>query len=559
MSSPQQPPRCAVLHSPAWPLIAAIVHNPQIYAPSQPLAVFDAQRVSCCSPAAWGEGVRLGQRLRQAQGACPHLVVVPHDPERDVRLFEPVVRSVGTLVPLIDVATPGSLLLATRGPSRYVGGDDALAIRLIALATTGVNTLSESLDIEAVLSAGGGMGVGIADGRIAATLAARSAAHRGTPIVVPGGALATAKFLAPYAVKVLVSVAGCPPQLIDLLERLGLRQLGDIAALSPTHLVDRFGSIGLVLHRLASGTDDTPPATVPPPADLSITRVFDDPILQLDMLVFAAKSLTDELGTYFHERGQICTRMRIEADSEHGETSHRVWYRSQGMHSSTMLDRVRWQLDGWINGADPPSAGITMLRITPTEIRSDAGTQEGFWGGRSQADETAARAITRVIGFLGPQGVTVASWNGGRDPRQVYDMIPVADLGSTAAAGEQLLLRPQDDSLADPNIWPGSLPAPAPAVVFHEALSVAVIDQRGHSVSVSGRGLVSAPPATLTLKGANHEVVAWAGPWPIEERWWDERSRRVARFQLVVQIPDGQRAYLVEVFAGNWWLTAEYA
>ncbi|MEY3148345.1 MAG: hypothetical protein RL688_1564, partial [Actinomycetota bacterium] len=283
MSSPQQPPRCAVLHSPAWPLIAAIVHNPQIYAPSQPLAVFDAQRVSCCSPAAWGEGVRLGQRLRQAQGACPHLIVVPHDPERDARLFEPVVRSVGTLVPLIDVATPGSLLLATRGPSRYVGGDDALAIRLIALATTGVNTLSESLDIEAVLSAGGGMGVGIADGRIAATLAARSAAHRGTPIVVPGGASATAEFLAPYAVKVLVSVAGCPPQLIDLLERLGLRQLGDIAALSPTHLVDRFGSIGLLLHRLASGTDDTPPATVPPPADLSITRVFDDPILQLDM------------------------------------------------------------------------------------------------------------------------------------------------------------------------------------------------------------------------------------------------------------------------------------
>lgn len=99
-----------------------------------------------------------------------------------------------------------------------------------------------------------------------------------------------------------------------------------------------------------------------------------------------------------------------------------------------------------------------------------------------------------MIGFLGPQGVTVASWNGGRDPRQVYDMIPVADLGSTAAAGEQLLLRPQDDSLADPNLWPGSLPTPAPAVVFHEALSVAVIDQRGHSVSVSGRGLVSAPP-----------------------------------------------------------------
>jgi hypothetical protein len=49
-------------------------------------------------------------------------------------MYEPLVQSIGTLVPLIDVENPGSLLLATRGPSRYVGGDDALAVRLLTLA-----------------------------------------------------------------------------------------------------------------------------------------------------------------------------------------------------------------------------------------------------------------------------------------------------------------------------------------------------------------------------------------------------------------------------------------
>ena len=276
-----QPPRCAVLHTPAWPITAAILHEPETFGPTQPLAVFHAQRVLSCSPLAWHEGVRPGQRRRQAQGACPHLVIVPYNSDRDARMYEPVVQSIGTLVPLIDVENPGSLLLATRGPSRYVGGDDALAVRLLALAREGLSHASHGFDVDEVITAGGGLGVGIADGRIAATLAARSSSRRGEPVVIQSGMQATAEFLAPYAVKVLTAVAGCPPDLVDLLERLGLRQLGDIARLSVTDLVGRFGAIGESLHRLASGTDDTPPSTIPPPPDLMMARVFDDPLSQL--------------------------------------------------------------------------------------------------------------------------------------------------------------------------------------------------------------------------------------------------------------------------------------
>jgi protein ImuB len=486
-------------------------------------------------------------------------VIVPYNADRDARMYEPLVQSIGTLVPLIDVETPGSLLLATRGPSRYVGGDDTLAVRLLTLAREGLSHTTHGLNVDEVITAGGGLGVGIADGRIAATLASRSSSRRGEPVVIQPGMQATAEFLAPYAVKVLTAVAGCSPDLIDLLERLGLRQLGDIARLSVTDLVGRFGSVGETLHRLASGTDDTPPSTIPPPPDLMMVRVFDDPLSQLDMLVFAAKALTDELGSYFHERGQVCTRIQVDAESEHGESSQRVWYHAEGMRSTTLLDRVRWQLDGWINGNEPPTAGVTLLRLTPMDIRSDAGTQSGFWGGRSEADDNATRAITRVIGLLGPQSVTVASWRGGRDPREVYEMMCFADIGSadSGGVGRQLVLRPDDD--ANATVWPGSLPAPAPAVVHHEPLLIEVIDTHGRGVAVNGRGLVSAAPATLVQHGKSRRIVAWAGPWPVDERWWDQRARRAARFQLVIEQPDGQCAYLAEVAAGKWWLTAEYS
>jgi len=557
-TTPPGPPRCAVVHAPAWPLVAAVMNGsigrgPE-YAPDRPLAIMRAQRVLCCSPVAWREGVRPGMRRRQAQGACPHLVLVSDDPDRDARCFEPLVRSVGELVPLLDIESPGSLLMATRGPSRYVGGDTALTVRLSDLAMRGLTTaVAGRIDPRTLLSTGGGLGVGVADGRLAATLAAREAIRRGEPVVVEPGALATATFLAPYPVAALAAVAGCDVGLVDLLQRLGLRRFADVAALSPNHLVDRFGALGRTLHRLVSGTDDTTPSAVPPPPDLTVVRLFDDPVAQFDMLVFAAKSLVDELGRYVADRGQLCTRVRVEAETEHGETSVRVWHRAEGMNESAMVDRVRWQLDGWINGTDPPSAGVTKLALIPLEVRGDAGTQEGFWGGRTAADDAAARAITRVMGLVGPAGVTVASWRGGRDPREQYRMVPVADIG---ADGTTVRERPADVALA---AWPGAIPTPSPAIVHHQPVGVRVLDADDRAVSVSGRGVVSAAPAVLCRENDRASVAAWAGPWPVEERWWDERARRAARFQLVVRTPDGPRAYLAEVSAGQWWLVAEYA
>jgi protein ImuB len=51
-------------------------------------------------------------------------------------------------------------------------------------------------------------------------------------------------------------------------------------------------------------------------------------------------------------------------------------------------------------------------------------------------------------------------------------------------------------------------------------------------------------------------VVAWAGPWPADERWWDPAThRRRARFQLLT---DDGAAHLAVVEAGRWWLEAVY-
>ena len=55
---------------------------------------------------------------------------------------------------------------------------------------------------------------------------------------------------------------------------------------------------------------------------------------------------------------------------------------------------------------------------------------------------------------------------------------------------------------------------------------------------------------------ADAPIIAWAGPWPIEEHWWDpQRHRRLARFQMVTDDHDG---YLVVAEHQRWWITARY-
>ena len=76
-------------------------------------------------------------------------------------------------------------------------------------------------------------------------------------------------------------------------------------------------------------------------------------------------------------------------------------------------------------------------------------------------------------------------------------------------------------------------------------------------MGVTGRAEVTAPPARLSRSGRSSvAVAAWAGPWPVDERWWEPtRHRRRARFQVL----DAEgTAHLLSVEAGRWWIEATY-
>lgn len=514
------PVRTLVVWCPDWPVVAAGVP------PDVPAIVVFANRVIAASPKAREEDVVPGMRRRESQARCPDLVVLEHDERRDIRAFEPVLAAAETFTPRIELNYPGSCAFVTRGPSRYFGGDDALATKVGRAAND-------------VLEGRGTAQVGVADGPFAAALAARRRSAVLEPVVVAPGE-------SPMFLSGLPITALDRPELTDVLIRLGLRTLGDFAALSAADVVGRFGAEGAIAHRLASGLDERPPDVRIPPPELRVTAALDPPAERVEQLAFVGRSLADELHESLGRLGLACTRVSIEAETEHGERCERLWRHEGVLDAGALADRIRWQMDGW--GRTAPG-GVVHLALVPDEVVPARGRQLSFWGGETESAERAGRALTRVEGLLGPDAVHVPEWRGAREPVEQVALIPA---GAVDLAADRPSTRPRWVEAP----WPGGIPDPAPATVHRRDVPVEVLDAEQMPVTVNGRGVLSAPLGELVLDGSSLKIERWAGPWPLDERWWDHRRhRRRARFQVVTS--DGV-ARLVSIEAGHWHLDATY-
>ncbi|MET7422871.1 DNA polymerase Y family protein [Dactylosporangium sp. NPDC005555] len=507
--------RTMVVWCPDWPVVAAEIVDG--YPADQPVAVLHANRVLATSPTARAEGVRRGLRKREAQGRCPHLIVLEHDPGRDTRAFEPVLMAVEEVAPGVETLRPGACALAARGPARFYGGEAAAAERL-------VEQIAQRCDVEAQ--------VGVAEGTFAAGLAARAG------VLVPAGE--TAAFLQDLSITALGR-----PALADLLRRLGIHTLREFAALPAPDVLARFGFDAALAHRLAGGRDERPLAPRRPPVDLDVTETFDEPVEpveRVDAAAFAARALAERLHERLGEQGLACTRLGIEATTVTGQELLRVWRHDGLLSVNAIADRLRWQLDGWLKRKDGPTSGIRRLRLVPEGVVEHLGLQPGLWGEAGEERDRAHRALTRVQGLLGPDAVLTAVLDGGRADSSRIRLV---------AFGDERVARGTDAP------WPGGLPSPSPATVYPVPLPAVVADAEGRMVRVSGRLELSGAPATVRIgDGQPVGVVAWGGPWPVDERWWDdEGARRRARFQL--QLAD-ERAILAVLEDGTWHVEGLY-
>src|SRR5699024_7455037 len=138
---------------------------------------------------------------------------------------------------------------------------------------------------------------------------------------------------------------------VDLLQRPGITTLGDLAALPSVAVALRFGPDVATLPLLARGHEPAPPAAHHPTQPLFAETTLETPLVRTDQAAFIARPLAEQLHTMLLERGLVCTRLRIVARTESGEEMERTWRHDGALSVADVVDRIRWQCDGWITRA----------------------------------------------------------------------------------------------------------------------------------------------------------------------------------------------------------------
>lgn len=235
---------------------AELLQSPVALAP-EPGA---AQQIGEVSLAAEAFGLHPGMRLGEALARCPSLTLLPADPAGVADLWERVLVRLESVGAAVEPERPGLVCFDAAGLLRLYGGIDGVlrtmrrALRIPArfgvaptrFAAVAAATRARSRRPEIVAGAGGGDHGQFGAGRRGD---GRHAGGRGGDVRA-----VTRAYLAPLPVA-LLRARPALAELPESLERLGVKTLGELAALPPAAVADRFGAIGLLAHELARGGD----------------------------------------------------------------------------------------------------------------------------------------------------------------------------------------------------------------------------------------------------------------------------------------------------------------
>jgi protein ImuB len=213
------------------------------------------QQVGEVSLAAEAFGIHPRMRLGEALSRCPELTLVPPDPVGVADSWERLLVRLESVGAAVEPERPGLACFDGDGLLRLHGGIDGV-----------LGAVRAALRIPARL--------GVAPSRFAAVAAASRARSRRPELVGTGGGLVGSgrglvgggggsggsgrelarAYLAPLPVT-LLRARPALAELPEALQRLGIKTLGELAALPAPALADRFGRLGLIARELAAGGD----------------------------------------------------------------------------------------------------------------------------------------------------------------------------------------------------------------------------------------------------------------------------------------------------------------
>jgi len=348
--------------------------------------------------------------VSQAVGLCAALVVLAADPVDDDEQFSRLLADLGIVSPVIEPVEPGHVYVGVDGLDRLHGSPRAQ-----------LDVIRQTLERTADGRPWHGVRLGWARGRFAAWVAARRA-RPGRPCVVDPTPARQAAFLAAQPVAALPISSDTHRRLAHL----GIRTLGELAALPLNAVVSQFGREGRAAWMLAAGHTVEPVIGSVAPEPIVTAVDFPLPIGDRYTLEQALDTLVGRALRHPRRIGWRVQSLRVRAALEHGSSwSCTAVLKDPSASRASLTAPLFRRLE-----QSPPAGAVDHLSVELTAfVRGTAELQlfshdatAAARAGRRRALRWAVREIrTRLRRSLLHHVIEVHPWS--RIPERRYALI----------------------------------------------------------------------------------------------------------------------------------------
>jgi protein ImuB len=410
--------------------------------------------------------------------------------------------------PRVEDTAPGTAILDLEGLERLFGSLDEIANRIFAEA--------QSRNIHA--------SVGIAANPDAAMHAARG--WPGISVLANG---TESERLSNLPLDVLCA----SPEILETLERWGVRTFGAFAKLPAKQIAERLGQHGLYLHQLARGAASRPLVPRPDAPHFGETMELEHTIDSLEPMTFILTRLLDVVCMRLRTRGLATFEIRLDLELEHcGGTFSRVLRLPIPVANPKLLVKL-FILD---LESHPPGAAIVKVSVEahPSKPRV---IQNGLYAPLAPEPEKLELTLARIASVVGEENVGSPEILNTHRPdafRMRHFHIP-------------LLKKEGWRREARARQGEASSKAPAPpttAIRLFRPPREATVELRGGS------------PVWVAFPNVHGPISMASGPWRTSGDWW--ASENWDREEWDIQVERAAFRIFRDVKTGRWFAEGVY-
>ena len=314
--------------------------------------------------------------------------------------------------------------------------------------------------------------------------------------------------------------------LLPVVQRWGIKTLGELAALPANELFSRLGHGGLELQRIARGEDSRPLVPELDEERFEETVTLEWPIEGLEPLSFVLGGVLEPLCTHLDTRGMAAGMLHVRLTLVSREIHERTLRFPASVSDSKVLRTlILLDLD-----AHPPSAGIDRVTVVADPVPART-LQFSLLERAVPSAENISTLLARLTVLMGDQRCGSPALVDTHQPG-AFEMRPFTPKAHPPTRDQQRL---------------GTCLAPV-LRRFRNPMSARVTVECGCPVRVS----------TAQPHSANGRVVTRAGPWRSSGQWWmsfDASSSPWDRDEWDVELSDGGM-YLIfcERTSNRWFI-----